>query len=156
MPLTNTVKFLQKAALINQGKVLIMKRPENAMSRPGAWDLPGGNAEWPTVDQSIIDIHQAEIAREIEEETGLAIDPTTFSDENLVHFTTYFEAELPRYAFITGWRVKLAGDFNPSSIKISDEHTELAWVDSTELDNYDFGEPVGTFVKIIIQNALKE
>jgi len=155
MSLTNAIKFLQKAALIHQGKVLILKRPENSVSRPGAWDLPGGNAEWPATNQKTANLHRQEVSREIEEETGLKIDPDVFTDENLVHFTTYFEADLPRFAFITGWRVSLADDFNPDSIKISDEHTQLAWIGFTELSDYDFGEPVGTYVKVIIQNAFK-
>ena len=156
MSLTKTVKFLQKTAIIHDNKVLILKRSENSPFRPGAWDLPGGNAEWPEADRSITDPHRQEVAREIKEETGFRIDPGIFTDKNLVHFTTYFEADVPRYAFICGWRTQLSADFNPNSVAISSEHTDWAWVSLEELETYDFGEPVGTYVKTIIRNALKD
>ncbi|HEX9817477.1 MAG TPA: NUDIX domain-containing protein [Patescibacteria group bacterium] len=155
MTLTDTVKFLQKAAIIHEGKVLILKRLKNAQYRPGAWDLPGGNAEWPTSGQNLTDQHAQEVAREIEEETGISVKPTNFTDENLVHFTTYFEANRPLYSLICGWRVELI-DQDPNAIVLSDEHTEWAWISPTELDAYDFGEPVGTYVKTIIRNAFKK
>jgi 8-oxo-dGTP pyrophosphatase MutT (NUDIX family) len=156
MTLTDRVKFLQKAAIVHDGKALILQRSETAKYRPGAWDLPGGNAEWPTTDQSSANLHQLEIVRELQEETGFSFEPANFIDENLVHFTTYFEADIPRYAIICGWRVETDDNFNPSELTLSDEHTKLAWVGLNDLENYDFGEPVGTFVKTIIQKALKE
>ena len=157
MTLTDQVKFLQKAAIIYNGKVLILKRSKkNAKYRPGKWDLPGGNVEWPETNQSQTNLHQMEIVRELQEEVGFSFEPGNFIDENLVHFTTYFEAEIPRYAIICGWRVKIDYEFDPSDLTLSDEHTEMAWVGLDELENYDFGEPVGTYVKTIIQKALKE
>jgi 8-oxo-dGTP pyrophosphatase MutT (NUDIX family) len=155
MTLTDTVKFLQKAALIHEGKVLILKRLENAQYRPGAWDLPGGNAEWPTTEQNLTDQHVQEVAREIEEETGISVELTNFTDENLVHFTTYFEADRPLYSLICGWLVELPNQ-DPNAIVVSDEHSEFAWITPSELGAYDFGEPVGTYVKTIIRNAFKK
>lgn len=156
MTLTDRVKFLQKAALIHRGQVLILKRSLESSSRPGAWDLPGGRAEWPVVTtQSLENPHQGEIAREIREETGLVVDPSHFTDQNLVHFKTYFEADRQRYALICGWRVlaENIADFDPDALTLSEEHTEFAWVTLETLDQYDFDEPTGAFVKTIIRNA---
>lgn len=156
MQLTDTVKLIQKTALIHQGKVLLLKRPEQSISRPGAWDLPGGNAEWPTLTEPMENIHRLDAAREIREETALEIDAEMFTEENLVLFMTYFDPNPKHYAMICGWRVQLGDDFDPGSIVLSDEHTEFAWVSAEELDAYDFGEPVGTYIKTIIQNAFQK
>ncbi len=155
MTLTDNSKLGQKAAIIHGGKVLILKRSMDANHRPGAWDLPGGNTEWPTTDQSAPNLHRQEIAREVEEEIGLKINPEMFMDQNLIHFMTYFDANEQMYAIICGWRI-MPENFDPQSITLSDEHTELAWITMTEVENYDFGEPVGTFVKHIIYRALKD
>lgn len=156
MQLTDTVKFLQKAALIHQGKVLILKRSDQSESRPRAWDLPGGNAEWPKLTEPASGVHRADITREILEETGWSIDPAVFTDENLVHFTTYFDPGKSHYAFICGWRVMTPAGFDPSTLKLSAEHTAHAWISLSELDKYDFIEPAGNFIKTIIQNAFQK
>lgn len=152
--LTNNVKFLQKAALIHDGKVLILKRSDQSASRPRAWDLPGGNAEWPVLETPTSNVHRAEIAREIQEETGWSFDPAVFTDENLVHFTTYFDPN-KHYAFICGWRVIVPTDFDPATLKLSSEHQDHKWITLSELDEYDFIEPAGSFIKEIIRAALQ-
>lgn len=154
--LTDNVKLLQKAALIHQGKVLLLKRSADSKTRPNAWDLPGGNSEWPTLTEPTENPHVADIVREIREETALEIDPGKFNDESLVMFMTFFEAETQRYSVICGWRVELPDDFDPAAVKISNEHTEQMWVTLDELDGLDFGEPMGAYVKKIIRNAFQK
>lgn len=153
--LTDQVKFLQKAAIIHNGKVLIMKRSELAASRPGGWDLPGGNAEWPTIDHPTSNVHRADIAREIREETGWVFDEQIFTDESLVHFTTYFDPAHTHYAFICGWRVIAPEGFDPDTLKLSSEHSSYKWISLSELDDFDFIEPAGAFIKTIIRNAFQ-
>lgn len=153
--LTQNVKFVQKAALVHEGRVLLVKRSMGAATRPGAWDLPGGNAEWPTITEPARDLHVQDIIREIMEETGVSISADQLPEENMVLFFTYFEPEKQLYSFGAGWHVALAADFDSGSIALSDEHTEYAWVSVEELDAYDFGEPVGTYVKTIAQRALQ-
>lgn len=154
MPLTDQVKLLQKVAIIHQGKLLIMKRSEDATHRPGAWDLPGGNAEWPEANQSVANLHRQDVAREILEETGLVVEADHFTDENLVHFMTFFDADQQLYAVICGWKVVLTAE--SADIILSDEHTEFAWITLADLANYDLAEPKGTFIKHIIHRALKD
>lgn len=153
--LTENVKFLHKVALLHNGKVLVLKRAANAKSRPSAWDLPGGNAEWPeTLTESKRNIHQDDIAREVIEETGFEVPASTFSLENLVHFFTYFDERKQVYSIVCGWVVSNLTDLDPDKVLLSDEHTEYRWIDQAELASLDFGEPVGTFVKTIIENSL--
>lgn len=153
--LTENVKFLHKVALVHQGKVLLLKRPENSASRPGAWDLPGGNAEWPAEQQeSLRNIHQLDASREVLEETGIDVSPSLFTLENMVHFFSYFDAKKEIYSVVCGWRVSDLTDLSPDQVILSDEHTESRWVGLDELETLDFGEPVGSFIKTIVRNAL--
>jgi 8-oxo-dGTP pyrophosphatase MutT (NUDIX family) len=96
--LTDQVKFLHKVAIVQtqqeQKRVLILKRVNDASSRPNAWDLPGGNAEWPEAQQiSAADLHQYDVAREVKEESNLLINPKIFDLAHLLYFTSYFEAD---------------------------------------------------------------
>ncbi len=153
--LTENVKFLHKVALLHNGKVLVLKRANDAKSRPGAWDLPGGNVEWPeALTESKRNLHQNDVAREIIEETGLEVAPATFVLENMVHFFSYFDARKQIYSIVCGWVVSNLTDLEPDKVLLSDEHVEYRWIDESELNSLDFGEPVGTFVKTIIEQAL--
>ena len=156
MTLTEKTKFLHKVALRREDKVLILKRAANSKSRPSAWDLPGGNAEWPTTEEPQIDLHQPEIAREIDEETGWQLDPRLFTNEALIFFLTHFDPGAQLYSIACGWLVEMPANIDPATLQLSDEHTDAAWVERNELENYDFGEPVGTYIKDIIRQALKE
>lgn len=165
--LTENVKLLHKAVLIVNDKALILKRALDAKSRPGCWDLPGGNSEWPAETQaSAPDLHQQDVAREIEEETGVKADPQHFDFKSLVYLSTYFDSQKQIYTVIFGWKApeqlisKSDSDFAPQDnfpqIEISPEHSEFFWVSLDQLDNYDFGGVKGQFVVDIIKAAFKE
>lgn len=153
--LTQNVKFVQKVGLVHEGKVLLVKRSLDSATRPGAWDLPGGNAEWPEATETVRDVHVRDVIREVAEETSVTITTEQLPEENMVLFFTYFEPEKQLYSFGAGWYVALDASFDPGSIVLSNEHTEYAWVTLEELDAYDFAEPVGTYVKTIAQRALQ-
>ena len=61
------LKFLQKALIEKEGKILFIKRSEHDEDSPGKWDIPGGN-----VDEDE-DVNEA-ILREISEETNLLVN----------------------------------------------------------------------------------
>lgn len=144
--LTENVKVLQKAVLIHGGKFLILKRSDDATSRPGKWDLPGGNMEWPEVQKDQTNLHEDEIIREIVEETGIIVND--FALES-TYLSSYYQADKEILTLILGWSVQL---FQQPEVKISAEHTEYAWIRAEELNSYDFGfagEKDGFIRKII-------
>lgn len=152
--LTKDVKLLQKVALKHGDKILILKRDEGAQSRPLAWDLPGGNVEWPETLENKGTLHQEDAAREVLEESGVEVSLDKFLTENLVYFSTFFEAQKQVFSVIVGWKVELPEDFDEESIKLSIEHINFEWITKDQLDEYDFGGRKGSFIVDIIRGAL--
>lgn len=153
--LTEKVKLLHKTAIVVENKVLILKRSEQAFSRPGKWDLPGGNSDWPVNEAGFVkNLHQLDVSREIQEETGLVIKPEIFTVDNLVYFATYFNPRQPLYSINCGWQVINVVEAPQDSIQLSSEHTQYEWIDAAELENYDFGPPERDFETKTILRAL--
>jgi 8-oxo-dGTP pyrophosphatase MutT (NUDIX family) len=154
--LTKDVKLLHKVAIIQSDKVFILKRSEDSVNRPGKWDLPGGNSEWPVdLRHSAQDLYKLDIAREVFEESGVRVKPTKFDLHSLVYFSTYFDIEKQVYTVICGWKIRNIGKKKMDIASISEEHTAMAWASLEELDNFDFGGKTGEFVKEIIRNGFK-
>lgn len=153
--LTQHVKLLHKVALISKGQVLILRRSAQEKSRPGKWDLAGGNSEWPAdLDKPCLNLHQNDISREIVEETGIEIPADYFTDQQLVFFATHFSPETQIYSINCGWRVTGITDSQRQQVKISSEHSESTWISLTELDQYDFGGPDRDYETKIIRRCL--
>lgn len=156
--LTENVKFLHKVAIVREQagekQVLVLQRSADAFSRPNCWDLPGGNSEWPESDQaSAADLHQLDVAREIQEESHLSAAPELFNLDRLNYFSSYFDQSKQMYTIICGWQINLA-DTDQAEIIISPEHQNLAWVSASDLANYDFDAIKGQFVLAIVKKAL--
>lgn len=152
--LTDHVKLLQKAVLIHQGEALLLKRSTDSKSRPGKWDLAGGNSEWPEIESSVFGLYRQDIAREIQEETGIAVDPNSFDLEHLVFFDTFFDFNKQIFSVICGWKYELPADFDRSQIKLSHEHSESQWLKQADLNSVDFGGEHGEFVKRMVEKSL--
>lgn len=155
--LTENVKLLQKAAIIRQNgetpEVLLLQRSADAQSRPGAWDLPGGNSEWPHPEQnSVSNLHLDDISREISEETSLSVLQNAFALSQLIHFSTYFDSEKQVFTIICGWLIDFSST-NQVEIVISSEHQNYIWASQANLANYDFGGDSGSFVLDTIEKA---
>lgn len=154
--LTTNVKFLHKVALMSNGKVLLLQRAANAMSRPGCWDLPGGNSEWPAqITTPTADLHAQDVSREIREETGFIVPEGLFTGQTPVFFRSFFEPDKQLYSVICGWAVALDTQLaiTPDQVILSPEHTAFAWVDPAELTEYDFGGSKGVFITETITKA---
>lgn len=160
--LTRHTKFLHKVAIVVDHKVLLLQRTQSAESRPGCWDLPGGNSEWPatTVIEPTANLHQADVAREIAEETGLQVSADYFTLSTLNYFESFYQPSNQIYTIICGWQVTdpagigLATSVDQLTVTISAEHQRYAWVSESELKQYDFGGAKGEFVAQIASRAL--
>ncbi len=153
--LTESVKLLQKAVLVHEGKILILKRAENSATRANQWDLPGGNSEWPTEKIGVIrDMHLVDLKREIIEETGITAEAFATAPA-LVSFETCFEAEKNMYTIIVGWKITIIDAFIQESVVLSDEHSEYQWINMHDISTFDFGFAGGGegFISRIIANS---
>jgi len=169
--LTNQVKLLQKALLVCDEEFLILKRSADSLTRPNNWDLPGGNSEWPVDatpiqsaavtlspskgrqaldDTNYINLHQADLIREIKEETGVVVNSNQIGYQP-IYFGTYFENQKQVYSIIVGWKVSLPAK---PIIKISSEHREFQWIKPSEFDHFEFGfaGKKSGFIRQIVNN----
>lgn len=154
--LTKNVKLLQKVAIIDEGQVLVLKRSERSRSRPNAWDLPGGNLEWPQdIKSSVRDLHRTDAAREVQEETGLTISPQVFDQDHQVYMSSYFEADRQIFTIILGWKMDVIEltDFDKDKVKISQEHSGWHWLSLSKVALTDFGGERGWFIVDIIERS---
>lgn len=149
--LTENVKLLHKIVIKSGDRILLLKRSQEARSRPGCWDLPGGNSEWPETTSSGFNLHAHDVLREIKEETSIEADVDLINQSNLVYFATYFDATKQIFTIICGWKIKF-GD--QPAVALSNEHTEYIWADVAHLDSFDFGGNKGEFIKEIVRKGL--
>lgn len=110
--------FAAKSFIVNENKLLIIKRSDDNVQKPGIWEIPGGRLN-PNENQI------KGLKREIKEETNLDIDvikPLTIRkftrDDNQKIELTNFLCKLP--------------DALNNKLKLSKEHTDSEWV---ELNN---------------------
>src|SRR5665811_1048060 len=129
-------KFIRvsKAVIINEhGKALLLLRGPTAPSRPSTWDLPGGIVE---DGETTLET----VRREVLEETGLNINPDSYSPID--------KHEDYNYCW-TVYEVRITNE----QVDISWEHDEYKWVDEEELEEL---KNIPIFLKKIVQVASKK
>ena len=120
----NDSELVGKVFLLdNQGRVLLLKRPEN-IPYGGLWDLPGGH------------IHNDEpvkkgTAREVKEETNLSIVSKDLLPVSRIGNIYFF------------WTKKWLGEF-----QISWEHEQFEWVNVNDITSYDAGKKFNEVFKV--------
>lgn len=67
------IEFAQKAVILHQGRVLLVRKSKDDPYNPGCWELPGGRLD----GGEDLDQH---IKREVLEETGLSVEPGRLID----------------------------------------------------------------------------
>lgn len=106
----------------DEGRILLQRRADS-----GLWALPGGAME---MTESLPGC----AVREVKEETGLDIEITglvgTYTDPR--HIIAYSDGEVRRQFNVCFLARVIGGE-----LAISDESTELRFVDPSELDNLD-------------------
>ncbi len=107
--------------IINEdGKVLILKKPNNFERHRGLWTFPGGgNLE----EETPLDT----AAREALEETGIELDKGS-----LIFLDSFVDEKKPKHFFKTHCR----GCDKVDLKAVKDEHSDFKWIRADELDNY--------------------
>lgn len=155
--LTENVKLLQKAVLLHRGEVLLLQRSSAEQSRPNCWDTPGGNSEWPTGHtQNVSNPHFVDICREIQEETGIAINPQSLAHTQVVYHETFYEPEREVFTVLFGWKIVLPEDFDRNQVRVSTEHRDFMWATPDMAQEQDFGGVRGAFMNRILSTATSE
>ena len=143
--LTQNTKLLQKAILLTDNQVLLLKRSQTSQTRPGKWDLPGGNSEWPNALDNITNPHELDLLREIKEETNLKVGSYWQERHQPLYFTTYFESKKQVFSVIVIWLIPVQEEVK-SLVSLSHEHEDFQWAELNRLSEFDFGfagEPGG-------------
>jgi len=122
------------------GRCLILKRHEREKVHPGKYAQPGGKLEWANFDISkptrmnddVIDFEDAVedlLRREVFEEAGIEIE----KDLKYINSVAFVRPD-----GIPVVLVKFAAKFKSGEIKLEEgSFTDHAWVDASEVKNYD-------------------
>lgn len=114
---SDDMKFLQKAVVFHpkdNNRFLAIKRSSNAHSRPGDWDLAGGNVLFG-------ELHEDALRREIREETGLEVGNIA----PIQVATKYKDGVYYLY-------INYTATASAEAIVLSEEHTEWRWLTQEE------------------------
>ena len=117
-----------RAIIIDDEKILIIKRSANSKTNPNKWELPGGKVEQnETFDQALI--------REVFEETNLKI--------NLNGVAGVSEQDLH---LIRAVHIIMFGSIIEGELKLSSEHNGYAWVNFDDLTDYPLADWFESFI----------
>ncbi|HIH61150.1 MAG TPA: NUDIX domain-containing protein [Methanobacteriales archaeon] len=104
-----------RGLILEDNRILLLKRSANSRTNPGLWELPGGKMlDGETLDRTL--------EREIYEETGLKVCP--------IRVLGAFQQEFPfKVSVNIIFQVRVRGGV----LRLSDEHEAYKWVD--EINN---------------------
>lgn len=123
------------ALVVDDGRVLLQRRRDS-----GNWSMPGGVME---IGESLTQT----VVREVAEETGLDVEVTgllgIYTDPG--HVIAYSDGEV-RQEFVVAYIARVVG----GTLRVSDESTEVRFVDPGELD----GMPVHESVRLRLRHWL--
>lgn len=109
-------RIAAKAFVIDDDKLLILKRADDDMQKPGIWELPGGRLE-------VEEDPKEGLKREVKEECGIDIEVK--QPLNIRHFTRDDGQIITMIIFLC----KLGKKSTNSDVVLSDEHSEHEWID---------------------------
>ena len=147
------VKVLQKCAVVNgDGKILALKRNDDDYSRPGKWDLPGGNLDAEDISRwkkgsgkgDEDDILVRAMKREVEEETGLKVMKGSIKPDLSA---SGFNEGKKILVIAIGYQCRVSDE----EVKLSHEHQDFKWISKEKFMEMDVGED-GGFIKAILGN----
>ena len=119
-----TVKINVSVIVTHNGEILLMQRSLTDSYFPGAWGIPGGYME--KVDNRLEDT----AVREVLEELGIEVTPTTVMDNNKNEETDSLNIV---------YLAELANKQDyPNGVKLSDEANVFKWAKRADIDHLEF------------------
>lgn len=116
-----------------------MKRSDDSFSRPGDWDLPGGNVLYG-------ELHLDALKREVKEEVQMEIVSKFYP---IYHFTNHgFNQQKEAYFIFTVFMCQAVSN----KVVLSEEHSEYQWVNKKEFLNLVNAD----FLKKVVQDEMFE
>jgi 8-oxo-dGTP pyrophosphatase MutT (NUDIX family) len=107
------------AALVREGRVLLVRRSLKRRAYPGVWDLPGGHIE---TDETEL----AALTRELHEELDVQI-----ATSSAIHLRRWGAGRAGEQVRLSAW---LVGDWQGTPTNAApDEHDEIRWFRPGEL-----------------------
>ncbi|MCX6741913.1 MAG: NUDIX hydrolase [Candidatus Pacearchaeota archaeon] len=106
-----------KSFIVNDGKILVLKRAANDVHKPNIWEFPGGRLD-------LGEDPREGLKRETKEETGLDID--ILHPLSVKHFTREDGQIITMLIFLCKTSETNLDKVN--NIKLSEEHSEFVWV----------------------------
>lgn len=136
---------VNRALAIADGKILLLRRALDDRYMPGYWDLPGGKGDDTDEDDEYA------LRREVREETGLELDGPL----QVVHTssTSYDTGEFQGKQY--DLHVFL-GRCSAAEVRLSNEHMDYAWVDQSEVANYELTPDISKIFAALSNVALAE
>lgn len=107
----DSFRIAAKSFIINDGKLLVLKRASNDVQKPNIWELPGGRLE---IGEDPI----KGIQRETKEETGIEVE--VLHPINIRHFSRDDGQTITMLIF-------LCKALN-NNVNLSKEHSDFDWI----------------------------
>lgn len=135
---TMTLRVAARAVIVKDAKVLIVREADTYEegTNIGRWVLPGGRIN---DDEAFYD----GLAREVREETGLNVEPI-----RPVYVGEWWPVikDVPHH--IVGMYIVCLP--RATTVVLSDEHNEYAWVNSDEIDQYHIVSPNDQAIRLAL------
>ena len=127
---------LINAIVEKSGKILISQRSQEEVHAPGKWTIPGGKID--LTDGNVWNIVEKTCAREVEEETGVKIQPQVqlLTNNTFIRSTGQHVVVL---ILLCHWQ---SGKAQPLEDTLS-----TRWITQDEINDYEFAPNVKTYIQ---------
>ncbi len=134
-------KIVVGAIIVDDNKILILKRSKDEEILPNLWELPSGKVDFgESVEKSLI--------RETKEETGL--DVRTIEPISTFDYIIENKDKIKHTVQINFLVRKLEG-----KVKISNEHDDFYWLPEEKLEKYNISQKTKNVIKIAFRHLNK-
>lgn len=130
-------KIVLAGVVLDNNKILIIKRNKNEKTYPKIWELPSGKRE-------VLESSEAALKREIKEETSLDIE--------IIKLISVFDYVIEKEnEFIDSTQINFLVKAINNHVVLSEEHEEFAWINKNDISDYEITDKT----KNVINEAFK-